>query len=70
MPDSRYELPFTAGGLFARLHEAHYARTRCWKTLFAYQFVIIAARCRAAISEQAEENSVSEVFAEKALAGK
>jgi SAM-dependent methyltransferase len=35
--------PFTAGKLFAPLHELHYAVTCSWKTLFAYQFVIVAA---------------------------
>jgi 2-polyprenyl-3-methyl-5-hydroxy-6-metoxy-1,4-benzoquinol methylase len=35
--------PFTESGLFAPFHEAHYAITRAWKTLFAYQFVITAA---------------------------
>ena len=36
-------LPFTAGKLFAPFHAAHYALTRAWKSLFAYQFVITAA---------------------------
>lgn len=36
-------LPFTRGKLFAPFHEAHYALTQVWKTLFAYQFVIVAA---------------------------
>jgi len=63
-------LPFTASGPFAPLHEAHYALTRCWKTLFAYQFVIIAAPCIPAVSEHFEENSAGEAFAENALAGK
>jgi hypothetical protein len=36
-------LPSTGSALFAPLHEAHYALTRCWKSVFAYQFVITAA---------------------------
>jgi hypothetical protein len=38
-------LPPTGSALFAPLHEAHYALTRCWKSVFAYQFVITAAPC-------------------------
>ena len=34
--------PFTESKVFAPFHEAYYALTRCWKTLFAYQFVITA----------------------------
>ena len=63
-------LPVTDGKGFAPLHEAHYALTRCRKTLFAYQFVIVAAPSRTAVSEHSEEGPASEVFAEKALAGK
>lgn len=36
-------IPFTEGNFFAPFHEAFYALTRIWKTVFAYQFVIIAA---------------------------
>jgi SAM-dependent methyltransferase len=63
-------LPFTAGKRFELLHEAHYALTRCRKTLFAYQFVIVAAPCHRAVSEPSEEGPASEAFAEKVLAGK
>jgi SAM-dependent methyltransferase len=35
--------PFMESGFFAPFHVAHYAITRVWKTLFAYQFVITAA---------------------------
>lgn len=35
--------PFTESKFFAPLHEAFYALTRIWKTVFAYQFVIVAA---------------------------
>ena len=40
-------LPFTASRMFTPLHELDYALTRCWKTLFAYQFVVVAAPCHA-----------------------
>jgi len=33
-------LPFTKNNFFAPFHEALYAFTRLWKTLFAYQFII------------------------------
>src|SRR5262249_16103279 len=36
-------LPVTRGKFFFPFHEAHYALTQVWKTLFAYQFVIRAA---------------------------
>jgi len=36
-------LPFTGNKLFRPLHEIHYALTRCWSSLFAYQFVMMAA---------------------------
>lgn len=36
-------LPFTASPIFTPLHELDYAVTHCWKSLFAYQFVIVAA---------------------------
>ncbi len=36
-------LPFTASPMFTPFHELGYAVTRCWKSLFAYQFVIVAA---------------------------
>jgi SAM-dependent methyltransferase len=36
-------LPFTGNKFFRLLHEAHFALTYCWKTIFAYQFVITAA---------------------------
>jgi len=32
--------PVTGSAVFAPFHEACYALTRCWKSLFAYQFVI------------------------------
>jgi 2-polyprenyl-3-methyl-5-hydroxy-6-metoxy-1,4-benzoquinol methylase len=35
--------PWTDSGLFAPFHELDYAVTRCWPTLFAYQFVIVAS---------------------------
>ena len=36
-------LPITSRKFFVPLHEVQYALTRCWKKLFAYQFVIVAA---------------------------
>lgn len=35
--------PFTAHGFFTPLHELDYVLTCSWKTLFAYQFVVVAA---------------------------
>lgn len=63
-------LPFTGSKWFAPLHEAHYALTRCWKTLFAYQFVIVAAPRHPPVSRNPEFASANAIPAEKALAGK
>ena len=63
-------LPFTASGFFAPLHEAHYALTRSWKTLFAYQFVVVAAPCHPNASRESEKTSAGEFQAEKELVGK
>jgi SAM-dependent methyltransferase len=63
-------LPFTASKLFTPLHETHYALTRCWKTLFAYQFVIVAAPCYSPAPQNSEFASKGELPAEKVLAGK
>ena len=63
-------IPFTRSGLFAPLHEAHYALTRCWKSLFAYQFVMVVSPQRRArpenprvksgdLSEEPEKSLVS-----------
>ena len=61
-------LPFTQGGFFAPLHEAHYALTRSWKSLFAYQFVIVVAPCSRAGSPNPALQSRGESEApEKAL---
>jgi SAM-dependent methyltransferase len=62
-------LPFTRGKLFAPLHEALYALTRCWKTFFAYQFVIVAAPCNLPLSHKAEADSTDTTPAEKELVG-
>lgn len=35
--------PFTEANAFAPLHALHYALTRSWKSVFAYQFVVTAA---------------------------
>jgi 2-polyprenyl-3-methyl-5-hydroxy-6-metoxy-1,4-benzoquinol methylase len=63
-------LPFTENKLFSPLHEAHYALTRCWKTFFAYQFVIVAAPCHLSIPPNFEIPSARDIPAEKVLARK
>jgi SAM-dependent methyltransferase len=63
-------LPFTGNNIFAPLHEAHYALTRCWKTFFGYQFVIVAAPCRPALGQPAEIPFASELAMEKEFVGK
>jgi len=62
-------LPFTQSAIFAPLHEAHYALTRCWKSLFAYQFVIVAAPAKRAVSIEPENISAVELASEKELVG-
>lgn len=62
-------LPFTAGAWFSPFHEAHYALTRCWKTLFAYQFVIVASPRPASVSGKSERAGAEQLAAEKVLAG-
>jgi SAM-dependent methyltransferase len=63
-------LPFTESKVLAPLHEAHYALTRCWETLFAYQFVVVAAPCDLPVSQNFDSASAGELPAEKALVGK
>jgi SAM-dependent methyltransferase len=63
-------LPFTESKFFAPLHEAHYALTCCWETLFAYQFVVVAAPCELPVSPNFDSASASALSAEKALVGK
>jgi 2-polyprenyl-3-methyl-5-hydroxy-6-metoxy-1,4-benzoquinol methylase len=41
--------PFTESNLFAPIHETLYLLTRSWKTLFAYQFVIVTAPLRTGV---------------------
>jgi len=36
-------LPFTGNKLFGPFHEMRYVLGRCWKTVFAFQFVVIVA---------------------------
>lgn len=43
-------LPFTGNKMFMPLHEAFYALTRCWKTVFAYQFVMAVTSCHSQVS--------------------
>ncbi len=64
-------LPFTEKKFFGPLHEAHYAMTRCWKTFFAYQFVIVAAPRDPLLSRDSDFlPAAASKPAEKALAGK
>lgn len=63
-------LPFTAGKCFSPLHETYYALTRCRKTFFAYQFVVVAAPCHPKVSRESEITSAGEFLAEKELIGK
>jgi hypothetical protein len=62
--------PFTKSNVFAPLHEAHYALTRCWETLFAYQFVVMAAAGDSPVPQISDFASASALRAEKVLAGK
>lgn len=63
-------LPFTGNKFFAPFHEVHYALTRCWKALFAYQFLVIAAPCPSPATRNSELASVDVLPAEKVLASK
>jgi SAM-dependent methyltransferase len=56
-------LPFTENNLFAPLHEIFYALTRSWKSLFAYQFVIVAAPAQFAVVME----TAGQTLAEEAL---
>lgn len=47
--------PVTENRVFAPLHEVHYALTRLWKTLFAYQFVTAVEPCRSHFVAEAAE---------------
>ena len=47
--------PFTENNFFAPFHETLYVLTRGWKTLFAYQFVIVAARPRIGVFRQSSD---------------
>jgi SAM-dependent methyltransferase len=59
--------PFTESKIFAPLHELHYAITRAWKSLFAYQFVIVAAPTAGAASRESDNRSADARVAEKEL---
>jgi 2-polyprenyl-3-methyl-5-hydroxy-6-metoxy-1,4-benzoquinol methylase len=60
-------LPFTGSKIFAPFHEAHNALTRCWKTLFAYQFVVVVAHVKHAVSQEAGNLSAVNFAPEKEL---
>ena len=62
--------PFTESKFFAPFHEAHYALTRCWKSLFAYQFVMIAAPILRPVSRESQNISAVELIPEKELVSK
>lgn len=59
-------LPFTENKFFTLFHAACYALTRCWKTAFAYQFVVTAAPCH----PQVDLASHDEFLTERTLANK
>ena len=59
-------LPITENKIFAPFHEALYAFTRLWKTLFAYQFVMIVTPSHS----QAPLRSNDELLIERILASK
>jgi 2-polyprenyl-3-methyl-5-hydroxy-6-metoxy-1,4-benzoquinol methylase len=63
-------LPFTGSKIFKSFHEAHYALTRCWKALFAYQFVIVAAPIKRAVQRESENPSAVALAPEKELVSK
>jgi 2-polyprenyl-3-methyl-5-hydroxy-6-metoxy-1,4-benzoquinol methylase len=63
-------LPFTESIFFAPLHELHYAITRSWKSLFAYQFVIVAAPIPSAVSHESETHSADLLATEKEFASR
>lgn len=63
-------LPITRSTRFSPLHEAHYALTRCWKTLLAYQFVIVAAPRLPLASENSKPASANECIEEKEFVSK
>jgi hypothetical protein len=60
-------LPFTENKLFAPLHELHYALTRSWNSLFAYQFVIVAAPVPGAVSHDSRNRPADALATEKEL---
>jgi len=39
----QFVFPFTENKVFRPMHEIHYALTRSWSSLFAYQFIMVAA---------------------------
>jgi SAM-dependent methyltransferase len=51
--------PFSEAGFFTPFHAAHYAITRVWKSLFAYQFVITAAPSGLCLLPDSEGESTS-----------
>jgi SAM-dependent methyltransferase len=58
--------PFAEKRFFTPVHKVYYALTRCWKTAFAYQFVITATPCTLKVPF----NSDDEILAERTLTNK
>jgi SAM-dependent methyltransferase len=56
-------LPWTENKMFAALHEAIYTLTRCWKTVFAYQFVMAVAPCHYHVSFDSGDERLTERIA-------
>lgn len=52
--------PITESNLFAPLHEVFYFLTSCWKTLLAYQFVIVATPNEPGILPERDNEIVDE----------
>ncbi len=63
-------LPVTRSKFFTLFHEAHYALTRCWKSFFAYQIVIVAEPRRLAVSPNFVAAPQDQAIADNALASR
>jgi SAM-dependent methyltransferase len=59
--------PMTAKAFFAPFHEVCYALTRCWKSLFAYQFVITVTPQAGRASARAKSASRSNASEKEAV---
>ena len=63
-------VPFTQSSVFAPVHEAHYALTRCWKAFFAYQLLIVAQPSHRPSAHDANSAFSEDLSAERALVNK